>query len=443
MSLTPPRPADLAIHAGCVVPVEPANAALFDHAVIVDAGAVVDLRPSAEVLARWAPAESIRLPDHVLIPGLVNAHTHAAMSLMRGLADDIELMRWLAERVWPAERELVSAEFVFDGTRLACAEMLRGGITCFNDMYFHPEAAARAALAAGMRAALGIIVIELPSRYACDAHEYLAKGLALRDALRDEPLLSFCLAPHAPYTVSDATLREVVTYAQQLGLPVHTHVHETAHEIDDSVRRHGERPLARLDRLGVVGPDLIAVHAVHLDPSDLALLARHGCHVVHCPSSNAKLGSGIAPVARLLEAGVGVALGTDGAASNNRLDLFAEMRAAALFAKAGSGRADAVPAASALRMATLEGARALGLDERIGSIVPGKRADLVAVSLEAIELAPCFDPVSHLVYAAGREHVTHVWVDGKMVLRDRQPTTLDLDELRARAVHWRGRMPGH
>ena len=381
-------------------------------------GAIERVLPASEALDAFPDYERVELADHVLIPGLVNAHTHAAMSLMRGLADDLPLMRWLQEHIWPVETKHVSPRFVSDGTALACAEMLRGGITCFNDMYFYPEAALEAAQSAGMRAALGLIVIDAPTAYASDPADYLRKGLALRDRYREHPLVSFCLAPHAPYTVSDATFRQVATLAAELDLPVHVHLHETEHEIERSVAEHGARPLERLRRLGLLGPGLIAVHCVHLEPGEIELLARHGCSVVHCPSSNLKLASGFSPVEKLRAAGVNLALGTDGAASNNRLDLFAEMRMAALLAKAVARDAQAMPAHAVLHVATLGGARALGLGDRIGSIVPGKSADLVAVALRGPELAPCYDPVSHLAYAAGREHVTHVWVDG-------QPRVLD------------------
>jgi 5-methylthioadenosine/S-adenosylhomocysteine deaminase len=412
------------------VPVEPAGSVLLDHAVAVRDGKIEAVLPAGDARQRFAGYEQVALPECVLIPGLVNAHTHAAMTLMRGLADDLPLMRWLEEHVWPAEKRHVSAEFVRDGTLAACAEMLRGGITCFNDMYFFPDAALEAALEAGMRSSHGIIVIEFPSAYAADAADYLRKGLELRDRYRDEPLASFCLAPHAPYTVSDASFRQIATLAAELDLPVHVHVHETEHEVQGSLAEHGVRPLERLRRLNLVAPNLIAVHAVHLTAEEIALLARHGCSVVHCPSSNLKLASGFAPVAKLAGAGVNIALGTDGAASNNRLDMFEEMRIAALLAKAVAGDAQAMPAHQALRAATLGGAQALGLGERIGSISPGKAADLAALALRGAELAPCYDPVSHLVYAAGREHVTHVWVAGDLQVSEgklRNPAFSRLD----------------
>jgi 5-methylthioadenosine/S-adenosylhomocysteine deaminase len=398
-----------------LVPVEPAGSILEGHGVAVAAGRIeAILAPGS----RWPDYPVVDLPDHVLIPGLINAHTHAAMSLMRGMSDDLPLMRWLEDHIWPAEREHVSAAMVRDGTLLACAEMLRGGITCFNEMYFFPEAALEAALAAGMRVALGIIVIDFPTAYASDPADYLRKGLALRDRSSDQPLASFCLAPHAPYTVSDPTFRQVATLAAELDLPVHLHLHETEDEIARSVAEHRVRPIERMRRLGILGPGLIAVHAVHLDAGEIALLGSHACSVAHCPSSNLKLASGFAPIEALRRAGVNVCLGTDGAASNNRLDVMQEMRTAALLAKAVARDAEALPEHAALRAATLGGAQALGLGALTGSIEPGKAADLAAVALRGPELAPCYDPVSHLVYAAGREHVTHVWVNGELRVRE-------------------------
>jgi 5-methylthioadenosine/S-adenosylhomocysteine deaminase len=426
----------LLINARWVVPVEPAGVALERHAVAVRGGLIEAVLPTAEAAQLYQGYARVDLPGHALIPGLVNAHTHAAMTLLRGIADDLPLMRWLMEHVWPAEAKHVSPQFVKDGTLLACAEMLRGGVTCMNDMYFFPESAIESVLEVGMRAALGLIVVEFPSAYAADPDQYLAKGLALRDQWREHPQLSFCLAPHAPYTVSDASFRKVAQLAAELDLPVHVHVHETIEEIERSIADHGVRPLARLERLGLLGPNLISVHSVHLEPAEIALLARHGCSVVHCPSSNLKLASGLAPVAALLAAGVNVALGTDGAASNNRLDLFQEMRSAALLAKAVARDAAAMPAHAALRAATLGGATALGLDARVGSIIPGKAADLAAVSFDRLELQPAYDIVSHLVYACGREDISDVWVGGERIVRDRAFTRLDLSDLQGRAQLW-------
>ncbi len=424
------------IEAGWVIPVEPAGAVLRDHAVVVAGDRIHEIMPVRQAREHYPDARRMDLAGHVLIPGLINLHTHAAMTLMRGLGDDLGLMEWLNQHIWPAEMRLASPEFVHDGTLLACAEMLRGGVTCFNDMYFFPEAAARAALGAGMRAALGVIVIEFRSPYATDASDYLSKGLAARDALKHEPLISFCLAPHAPFTVSDTAFERLAVYADELDLPVHIHVHETSEEIRESLASHKLRPLRRLQRLGLLGPNLIAVHAVHLADDEIALLAEHGCHVAHCPSSNLKLASGIAPVTALHDAGVNIGLGTDGAASNNRLDVLTEMRLAALLAKGASGKATALPAHVALKMATLNAARALGLDHAVGSLTPGKFADMTAVDLSSLELSPCYDALSHLVYVAGREHVSHVWVNGELLVENGHLTRLDANELRAKAGYW-------
>ena len=413
-------PVDLVIDARWIVPVEPSGVVFDHHSLAVNRGRIVGLVSRHEVEDRFTPRERRRLDHHVLIPGLVNLHTHAAMTLLRGIADDLPLMAWLQDYVWPAEAQHVCEQFVYDGTRLACAEMLRGGVTCFNDMYFFPQAAANAAIASGMRAAIGLIAVDFPSNYAADVDDYLAKGLAVRDQLLDEPLLSFCLAPHAPYTVSERGFARVLTLAEQVGLPIHLHLHETKQEIEDSERQFGVRPIERLRRLGLLTPDLIAVHAVHLNEHEMDLLAQQGCSVAHCPSSNLKLASGIAPITPLLERGVNIGLGTDGAASNNRLDIFQEMRLAALLAKEQGGRADAIDAHRVLHMATLGGAQALGLDAEIGSLTVGKQADLCAVNLDDIALAPCYHPASHLTYSIGREHVSDVWVGGRLRVENGQ-----------------------
>jgi 5-methylthioadenosine/S-adenosylhomocysteine deaminase len=440
MSSTSSQTVGEIIQARWIVPVEPEGVVLEDHAVALADGRIAAVLPAAEARLRYPSARVTELPHHVLIPGLVNLHTHAAMSLMRGFADDLSLMDWLNTRIWPAEAAHASESFVHDGTLLACAEMLRGGVTCFNDMYFYPDAAARAALASGMRAALGMIVVGFPSGYASDTDDYLAKGLAMRDAFKGEALLSYCFAPHAPYSVDDAAFARVLTLAEQLECPIHCHVHETDAEIQDGLQRFGLRPLARLENLGLLGPDFIAVHAVHLLPGEIDTLARRGVHVAHCPTSNLKLGSGIAPVSALLAVGVNVGLGTDGAASNNRLDVLRELRLAALLAKGVSGDAAVLPAHAALHMATLGAARALGLDDSIGSIAPGKAADLAALDVSDVAMLPLFDPLSHLVYVAGREQVSHVWINGEARVAEGRLTGMDVNELRSKANYWQSRL---
>jgi 5-methylthioadenosine/S-adenosylhomocysteine deaminase len=430
---------DLRVDAGWIVPVEPPGA-LTAHALLAHAGRIVDIVPAFAADAKYAPRERVVLPRHALMPGLVNAHTHAAMTLFRGIADDVPLTQWLGEHIWPRETRFVSPEFVYDGARLAAAEMLRGGVTCCNDMYFYPEATARAMLDSGMRAMIGLAVLDFPTPYAADPDGYLQQGLAARDALKHEPLLAFSLAPHAPYTVGDAAFERIVMYARQLDLPIQTHLAETQDEVARSRAQYGAAPLARLHALGATGPSFIAIHAVHLEPSDIEMLALHGGHVVHCPVSNLKLASGLAPLPQLLARGVNVALGTDGAASNNRLDIFGEMRLAALLAKVNANDPSALPAAQALAMATIGGARALGLDRDIGSLASGKQADMIAVDLGSLDATPCYDAVSHLVHAVGREAVTDVWVAGRRVVESRVLASADEASIVARALAWQERL---
>jgi 5-methylthioadenosine/S-adenosylhomocysteine deaminase len=431
---------DLIIRAGWIVPVEPSGVVYEDHCLAVSRGRIVDILPVAEARARCLAKNEVHLPHHALIPGLINTHTHAAMTLFRGLADDLPLMQWLQEHIWPAESAWVSEDFARQGTGLAVAEMIRGGTTCFNDMYFFPQESAQAASQAGMRATIGLIMIDFPTAWASGPDEYMEKGLALHDRYRHDPLIRTAFAPHAPYTVSDEPLRRVATLAEELDIPIHMHVHETAIEVSDAVTRYGSRPLARLAALGLVSPRLLAVHMTQLEDGEIEQLAEAGAHVLHCPESNLKLASGFCPVARLRQAGVNVTLGTDGAASNNDLDMFGEMRTAALLAKAVSGDASAVPAADALRMATINGARALGLEHEIGSLEPGKAADIVAVDLGGLESRPVYDAVSHLVYVCGRHNVSDVWIAGRQVLKDRRLTTLDEQQIFAQAEAWRERI---
>ena len=430
---------DLLIESQWIAAVDP-DIVLKNHAVAVHRGRIVALLPAGDARKKYKADTHVILDEHILIPGLINLHTHAAMSLMRGMADDLPLMDWLQNHIWPAEAAHVSAQFVYDGTRLACAEMLKGGITCFNDMYFFPEATASAAQEFGMRVVLGITALEFPSAYASDADDYLNKGLSVREQYLDNPLIHFCLAPHAPYTVADKTFERIVTLSAQLNLPIHCHIHETRQEIEDSLNQRQERPLERLQQLGLLSPSFIGVHAVHLDDADLARLAATGCNIAHCPSSNLKLASGFAPVARMRQLDINVGLGTDSAASNNRLDLFSEMRLAALLAKGLSGDASALPAKEVLRMATLNGAVALGLGDETGSITQGKSADLCAVSLADLNSRPCYDPVSHLVNVVGRESVTHVWVAGKCCVDHKRLISNSQNDLESISALWQNRL---
>ena len=433
-------PADLVIEARWVATVAANQSVLENYSVVVQSGIIVDVLPILESRQKYTASSVVCLENHVLMPGLINCHTHAAMSLMRGLADDIALMPWLEQHIWPAEQAVVSERYVQDASLLACAEMLSGGITCFNDMYFYPQATAVAATQAGMRANLGLLVIDFPSAYANDADDYLQKGFDAHDTWRNNPLITSSIAPHAPYTVSNQTLHKVITYAEQLGLGIHTHLHETQDEIVKSDAQYSLRPIQRLAELGLLGPNFVAAHGVHLLANEIELLAEYGCHIVHCPSSNLKLASGIAPVAQLLAKGVNVALGTDGAASNNRLDIFAEMRLAALLAKGVTGDASVLPVHQALAMATIHGAKALGLDHKIGSIEVAKLADLTAVRLDDIATAPYYDPISHLVYCCGREHVTHTWVAGELRYSDGIYANIEPNELKEIVNVWQPKL---
>ena len=435
-----PESIDTLIHARWVIPVEPAHTCLEHTSIAIHNGRIVALLPIAEARRQYLARETLELPEHALIPGLVNAHTHAAMSLFRGLADDLPLMEWLTRHIWPAEGRWVSPEFVFEGTQLAIAEMLKSGTTCFNDMYFFPEAAAQAVRDSGMRAVIGLILIDFATAYAQTADEYIDKGLRLHDELRNEPLIRTAFAPHAPYSVSDGPLSRIRTINNELNLPLHIHLHETAHEVDEALTKTGKRPFARLDALDMLTPSLAAVHMTQLHEQEIARLAEAGASVVHCPESNLKLASGFCPVHALLTAGVNVALGTDGAASNNDLDMLGELRTAALLAKAVSREATAVPAHTALRMATLNGARALGLDSETGSLQPGKAADIAAIDLSALPSQPVYDPVSQIVYTATREQVTDVWVAGRRLLAGRALTTMDETAIRRQARDWRDKI---
>jgi 5-methylthioadenosine/S-adenosylhomocysteine deaminase len=431
---------DLLVLPRWLVPVAPAGAVLEDHALAVDGGRIVDVLPAAFARQAFRPRETLTLPDHALLPGLVNIHTHSAMSLLRGLADDLPLMEWLQGHIWPAEAANVSYAFCADGVRLAAAEMIRSGTTCFNDMYFFPDATAAVAGETGLRASVGLIVLDFPTAWAQNWEEYIHRGLALHDQLRGQPLVRTVFAPHAPYTVSDAPLKRVRELATELGIGVHMHLHETAAEIEGSLQACGKRPWQRLRELDLLGQDFIAVHMTQLSEEEIAEAARLGVSVAHCPESNLKLASGFCPVARLLAAGVNVALGTDGAASNNDLDMLGELRSAALLAKGVAGDASALPAAAALHMATLAGARALGLEEEIGSLEPGKSADFIAMDLNRPATQPLYQVLSQLVYAAGRDQITDVYVAGRALLREGKLLTLNEAETLARAAEWRNKI---
>lgn len=434
-------PLDLLLLPAWLVPVEPAGVVLKDHGLGIRDGRIVFIGPRAEAL-RLTRAQTLELPETLLAPGLINAHGHAAMTLFRGLADDLPLMTWLQDHIWPAEGEWVDEDFIRDGTDLAIAEQLKGGITCFADMYFYPKVAADRVHNSGMRAQITVPVLDFAIPGAHDTDEALHIGIQLFNDLAHHPRISIAFGPHAPYTVGDENLEKIRVIADELDAMIQMHVHETAFEVEQAVAQTGERPLARLNRLGLLGPRFQAVHMTQITDEDLALLVESNTSIIHCPESNLKLASGFCPVERLWQAGVNVAIGTDGAASNNDLDLLGETRTAALLAKAVAGSAAALDAHRALRMATLNGARALGMQNEVGSLEVGKAADIVAFDLSGLARQPIYDPVSQLVYATGRDCVSHVWVAGKHLLDKGQLTRMDEQALCATAKAWGERISG-
>ncbi|MDY7551970.1 TRZ/ATZ family hydrolase [Pseudomonas veronii] len=435
-------PLDLLLLPTWLVPVEPAGVVLKEHGLGIRDGRIAFIGPRAAAL-KLSASEVRELPGMLLSPGLINAHGHAAMTLFRGLADDLPLMTWLEKHIWPAETKWVDEAFVRDGTDLAIAEQLKGGITCFSDMYFFPKVASDCVHNSGMRAQIAIPILDFPIPGASSADEAIRQGIELFGDLKHHPRIKITFGPHAPYTVSDANLEKIRVIAEELDAAIHMHVHESAFEVQQSVEQTGERPLARLGRLGLLGPRFQAVHMTQISEDDLALLVESNTSVIHCPESNLKLASGFCPVERLWQAGVNVAIGTDGAASNNDLDLLGETRTAAMLAKAVSGSVTALDAHRALRMATLNGARAMGLEGEIGSLEVSKAADIVAFDLSGLAQQPIYDPVSQLIYATGRDSVKHLWVAGKQLLDNRQLTRMDEPQLTAMAIAWGQRISGH
>ncbi len=428
---------DTILHARWILPITENDPLLNDHCVVIDNGRIIDILPSTKSSGLYNATIQHHYSQHLLMPGLINAHTHSSMSLFKGFADDLALHDWLENHVWPAETEWMSDHFVHDGSQLAIAEMLRSGTTCFNDMYFFPEVTAQVARDCGIRACIGLIAVDFPSAWADNADEYIDKGLALRDNYRSDPLIHTPFAPHAPYTISDKALIRIRTLADEMDLPIHIHLHETAEEIKQSINQHGMRPLERLNKLGLVSPNLMAVHLTQVTDDEIALLAASGSHVVHCPESNLKLASGFCPISKLIDAGINVALGTDGSASNNDLNMQGEMHTASLLAKGVSQSATSLPAMQTLRLATINGAKALGIDKITGSLEVGKYADIIALDFSALEMQPVYNPVAHAIYSATREQVSDVWVAGQHLLKDRELTTLDEEAIIENSQHWR------
>ncbi len=418
---------------------------LTDSALVIENDIIKSILPLNELhtVEGLDEAETVILDNHILMPGMINTHTHAAMSLLRGIADDLPLMDWLNNHIWPAESKWVDRHFIQDGVKLCVAEMIRSGTTCLNDMYFFPDIMAKICQQMGMRATTGLIVLDFPTVWAQSADEYLSKAMAVIDEVKEYPLISTAFAPHAPYTVSDKPLEKIAMYSSELDIQVHMHIHETPFEVDESVKNNGKRPLERLDQLNLLNPNLMAVHMTSLNELEMERIAETGVHVVHCPESNLKLASGFCPVDILQKLNINVCLGTDGAASNNDLDMFGEMRTAALLSKGVSGDASSCNAEQSLRMATINGAKALGLADQIGSLEAGKKADVIAVDFSQLNTQPVYDPIAQLVYATNSMQVSHVWINGEQKLRDYQLTDIDAVEIISTAQQWQVKIQKH
>jgi 5-methylthioadenosine/S-adenosylhomocysteine deaminase len=440
MSNITPEKADLLIHASWIIPGSAEDLVLENSCLVVSEGKIREILDSSVVSSRYQAEKEMHLPGYALMSGLVNTHGHAAMSLFRGIADDLSLHTWLEDHIWPMEAKWVSEEFVYQGTQLAIAEMISSGTTCFADMYFFPDASARAATEAGIRVQLATPVIDFPNPWSIDADDAIQKTTVLHDQWRNSELVSTAFGPHAPYSVSDEPLKKIVMLSELLDIPIHMHIHETAFEVSEALRTQGKRPITRLAELGMLSPRFISVHATQLTDDEIRLLSDCGVSIAHCPESNLKLASGFCPVDKLMRAGVNVSLGTDGAASNNDLDMFSEMRTAAILAKACSGDAQALPAYKALQMATINGAKALGLDHLTGTLEAGKRADVIAVKLDELNTQPVHNPVSQLVYSTKSSQVKYVWVNGKLLLDNGELTTLDKETILQMARAWQQKL---
>jgi 5-methylthioadenosine/S-adenosylhomocysteine deaminase len=431
---------DLVIEAGWIIPIVPAGIVLTDYAIVVDAGKIIAVVPRNEAERRFRAQEKLSLNKHILTPGLINAHAHIAMSLFRGYADDLPLQRWLESRIWPTEAKYVSEQFVKEGAELAIAEMIRSGTTCFSDMYFFPDQTAEVARHAHIRCQIAFPILEFPSAWAVNADDYIRKGLALYDSYRAHPLITLCFGPHAPYTVSDETFARIAPLATELQAGIQIHLHETADEISQSMNNCGRRPLQRLSDLGILTPQTQCVHMTQVNDEDIELLVTSGAHIVHCPESNLKLASGFCPVARLMDANINVAIGTDSCASNNNLDLFGELHTAALLAKAVADDAAALNSHQALAMATINGAKALNIDDQVGSLEVGKVADIIAIALDELEQMPLYDAASTLVYTHNSHRVTHSWVQGRPLMVERRLLTMNQQEVMLKASHWQEKL---
>lgn len=409
--------------------------ALTNHAVVIQQNKIQDVLPSHEAMLQYNAKQSITLADHALLPGFINAHTHSPMSLFRGMADDLPLMDWLHQHIWPAEAKWLSPAFVRVGTELAIAEMISCGTTCFNEFYFFAEDIIATAKKTGLRCVMNSTLFNGSNAYGSSENEFFEKAIDVF-AKEQHPLITIGIGPHSPYAVSKDYLIKVRDFAEQHALPVTMHVHETQAEIAICQEKYNRRPIDFLQNIGLLSTHFQAVHCTHLNDDDIKQLLNNHCHIIHCPESNLKLASGLCKVDRLLNTGLNVAIGTDGPVSNNDLDMISEMRTAAMIGKLENLDPTAVNATTVLQMATVNGAKALGLENSIGSIVAGKQADIIAINLKALNTQPIYDPISQIVYAANAKQVSDVWVAGKQLLKNHQLTTIDTTVLFDHVEQW-------
>lgn len=430
------KSADHIIHAKWIITCEPENKVLENHALILENNLIKDILPSQDATETYHATHIENYNNHAITPGFINMHTHIAMNLFRGLADDLALMNWLNNYIWPAEKKWLSADFVRDGSQLAIAEMIRNGTTCFNDMYFFPDITGEVVNDAGVRAFLGMSVLDFPTGWAATADEHFEKGLAFFHEYKHHERIRATVAPTGIYAVSDESLLRVKDIAETYDLKISMHIHESIDEVKQSVEKTQQRSIRRLQKMGLISPRLLAVHMCEINEEDMEILQTEKPNIIHCPESNMKLGNAICPVEQMRKRHINVALGTDGAASNNDLDMFGEMRTAALLAKSVNRNPTALTAQEALQLATLNGAKALGIDHITGSITVGKSADFIAINLEEIETLPLYHPTSQIVYAATRNQVTDTWVAGKQLMKNRKLLTLDEQVIKEKANYW-------
>ena len=419
-----------------VLPIAPQNIILENHAVAIDKDKIIEVLPIDDAKQKFKAKNIVDRSKHVVMPGLVNTHCHSMMTIFRGLADDLPLMDWLNNHVWPAENDVMCAQSIKDGTRLAIAEMLRSGTTCYNDHYFFPLEAAEVTIETGIRGCIGLEFMNVPTTWAKDEKTYYQKALHAFQNKPENDLINWLVAPGHPFTNSDESLLLAKKLADDNNLRMHMHVHESRPELEMELAAHNKHPLQRLKDLDLLNERFLAVHMVHLNDEEIAMCAELGVHIAHCPESNLKLASGLPPIKKYMDAGINVSIGTDGACSNNDLDMFGEMRTASFIGKAISGDSTALSAPAMLEMATLNGAKALGLEDQIGSLEAGKSADVIAIDMDYLNTQPLYNPMSQLVYSLNSQQVSDVWVAGNLLLSAGKFTRLDVNKIIADANQW-------